>query len=290
MRFMLQKNRFKLFNIGLIFLLFANCLVSVSCQTKEERTTAVLKQCQAFLDQDNLQAATDCYGKAVLDNPESGGDISQAGKVAVFKKCVDYKHKKNFKNSIVCFEGFSELEPNMANNYFQIADSYYNYFQEDRKKNGKPDLELLERAEEAVKTGIKIKNEDAGAHSLYGQILSAKGNKENSLTEHQTATILSPKTHIFWIYYAMAQEDLGEDEEALKSCQQALTLKPDDPLTLSLIGKLYVKIGKQDEAIGTFEKLLKIQPDYDEEVTRKLNELKRLRDEKKPKAKAIGRP
>ncbi len=170
MRFMPQKNRFKLFNIGFIFLLFANCLISVYCQTKEDRTTVALKQCQTFLDQDNLQAATDCYSKAVLDNPESGGDIFQARKAAFFKKCVDYRHKKDFKNAIVCFEGFSELEPNKANNHFQIAGSYCNYFQEDTKKNGKPDSELLDRAEEAVKAGIKMKNEDTGAHSLYGQI------------------------------------------------------------------------------------------------------------------------
>lgn len=119
--------------------------------------------------------------------------------------------------------------------------------------------------------------------------MTDKGEKEISLIEHQTAIKLSPKTHIFRIYYAIVQEKFGENEVALKSCQQAPTLKHDDPLTLSLMGKLYVKIGKQDEANNTFEKLSKIQPDYDEEATKKLEELKRQREEKKPKAKAAGK-
>jgi len=290
MRFINRENNWlaKLLNSAFVFLLLGSCLLSVACQTKEQQTTAALKRCKDLLDKDQIADIGGCYSEAMKSNPDAAPEISKAGKTAIFKKCVDYREKSDFKNAIICFEGFTELEPNMANNYFQLANSYYRYFQEDAKATGKPDLELLDRAEEAIKTGLQIKFDDAPAHSLYGQIAADKNDKQNSLIEHQLAVKLSPKTVLFWIYYIIAQEKFGEDEEAINSCRQVLALKPDDPLATNLLGKLYVKVGKNDEAIEIFEKLLKIQPDYDEEVNRSLEQLKRLRDEKKPKAKAVG--
>ena len=291
MRFINRENNLsaKFFNVGFVFLLIGSCLLSVACQTKEQKTAAALQRCQELLDKGELQNIGDCYNAAIRADPDNAAEISKAGKTAFFKKCVDCKEKEDYQNAIICLEGFTELEPKMANSYFLLADSYYRYYQERAKATGKPDADFLDRAEDSIKTGLSIKPEDAAAHSLYGQISADKNDKTKSLMEHQMATAISPKTYIFWLYYLISQEKFGEDEEAIKSCRQALALKPDDPLVTNLLGKLYVKIGKNDEAIETFEKLLKFQPDYDEEVKRKLEELKRLRDEKKPKAKAVGR-
>lgn len=279
MRFTDQKNSWwaKSLSFTFGFLLFGGCLLTVSCQTKEQKVSAVLKRCQDLLDKGELANISGCYTDAMKANPEDAAEISKAGKTAIFLKCVDYKQKSDFKNAIVCFEGFTELEPNMANNYFQLAHSYYEYFKEDKKATGKPDLELLDRAENAVKKGLKINNEDAAAHSLYGQIAADKNDKQSSLVEHQWAVKLAPKTAVFWTFYTIAQEKFGADEEAIKSCRQALDLEPENPTALELLGKLYIKVGKTDEAIKTFEKLLKIEPG-DDETKQKLEDLKRQRD------------
>lgn len=278
MRFTNQRNSLqaKSFHFAFVFLLFGSCLLTVSCQTKEQKTAAALKRCQDLLDKGELANISGCYTNAMKANPGDAPEISKAGKTAIFLKCVDYKQKSDFKNAVICFEGFTELEPNMANNYFQLAHSYYEYFKEDRKTTGKPDLELLGRAEDAIKKGLKINNEDAAAHSLYGQIAADKNDKQSSLVEHQLAVKLSPKTVVFWTFYTIAQEKFGEDEEAIKSCRKVLDLEPENSTALELLGKLYVKVGKTDEAIETFEKLLKIEPG-DSETKQKLDDLKRQR-------------
>ncbi len=291
MRFTKRGNNLtaKSFNLALVLLITGGCLLSVACQSKEQKATTTLQRCQTLLDQDRLPDVVNCYHEAMQADPQNAPEISRTGKTAFFKKCVEYKQKSDYKTAIICLEGFTALEPQMANGYFLLADSYYRYFQEDRKARGQADKELLDRAENAVKNGLDIKSDDAGAHSLYGQILADDGKKQNALLEHQTAIKLSPQTYVFWIYFMIAQEKFGDDEEAIKSCYKALAIKSDDPMAYSFLGKLYVKVGKTDEAIETFEKLLKIQPDYDEEANKQLEELKRLRDEKKPKAKAVGR-
>ncbi len=297
MLFTNQQNKRRFFNIGLIFLLSGSCFLSVACQTKEQKSAATLKQCQSFLNKDDVSGASTCYAEAVAANPENGGEISKAGKIAVFDKCVEFKERKDYKNAIICFDGFIALEPEMANNYFQLADSYYEYFKVNAKATGQPDSELLDRAEEAIKTGLKIRPEDASAHSLYGQILMDKNDKQQSLKEHLTAVKLSPNTYIHWIFYLIAQERFDEDKGAIESCQKALSLQPDDPTATNLLGKLYEKTGKINEAIDTFEKLLKIQPDYDyDAVKKKLENLKKNKelDEQtknpKKKAKAVSVP
>lgn len=121
MRYTKHENKRQLLNFVLILLLFGSCLLTVACQTKEQKTTSILKKCQQILDSDNLSKATNCYAEAVLADPDNGGEISQTGKKAFFRKCVSYKEKKDYKNAIVCFDRFTALEPQMANSYFQLA-------------------------------------------------------------------------------------------------------------------------------------------------------------------------
>ena len=289
MLFINRQNKKRFFYLTLTFLLCGSCLLTVACQTKEQKAAAVLKKCQSFLDKDDVAGASTCYAEAVIADPENGGEISKAGKIAVFKKCVDFNERKDYKQAIICFDGFIALEPNKASNYFLLADSYYHYFKEGVKANGQRDIELLERAAEAMQAGLKLKPEDATAHSLYGQIMADKGDKQKSLSEHQTAVNLDPKADVLWIFYMFAQERFDENAGAIESCQKALALEPNDPTALNLLGKLYEKVGKRDEAIETFEKLLKIQPDYDD-VKGRLEKLLKQRDLEKqntpPKSKA----
>ena len=282
MRFTKRENNWsaKFFNVGFVFLLIGSSLLTASCQTKAQKTATALQRCQALLDKGELQNIGDCYNEAMRADPDNAPEISKAGKTAFFKKCVDYKEKKDYQNAIICFEGFTELEPKMANNYFQLANSYYQYYQERAKATGKPDADFLDKAEDAIKTGLKIKPDDATAHSVYGQILTEKGDKLNSLAEYQTATKLSPKTGIFWINLARAQEKIPLNERAIISYKQALNIDPNDKLALYFLGLLYERMGNLDNALESHEKILKIEPS-DEEIVQKVKELKERIDSNK---------
>lgn len=196
------------------------------------------------------------------------------------------KSAKYYERAIICFDGFTALEPQMANNYFQLADSYYQFYQEDAKTNGKPDLDLLNRAEKAVEAGLNIEQDDAAAHALKGEILKDKGELQESLKSYKKAVEIEPQTAIFWIKLGDAQVSLMQDNEAIESYNHALSIDPNDTLALYFLGLQYERMSRLKEAIETYEKIIKIEPS-NEEILQKLKKLKEQRDSnKQPKEKA----
>lgn len=216
--------------------------------------------------------------------------ITNTGEQAIFKKCVEYKDKKNVKNALICFEGAVGILPDKANVHFLLADAYFQY----DKTNGystSGDFDFLNRAEEALKKGLELDPKDAGAHSLYGEILGEKGAWQRAVMEYKTAIKLKPEADFYWVFLAIAQEKAGKTEEAIESYKRVLILTPDKTLALYHLGKLYEKIGLINEAIESFEKLNSIDPDYDD-TKQRIENLKIQREEqqkpKKPKSKAVG--
>ena len=288
-----ERNNHRLFNIGLLLCLFSSCLMSVACQTKEQKVTSALKQCQQFLDKDDLDAATKCYGEVVKASPDNAAEISKAGETAVFKKCVSYKEKKDYQKAIICFDGFTALEPKMANSYFQLADSYYQYYKEDAKANGRADSELLDKAEQAVKSGLNFKPDDATAFALEGEIFKEKRDYNNSLKSHKKAIKLDPKTGVFWIQLGDVQVLLMQDDEAIQSYKQAVDIDSNDTDALYFLGLQYERMNKLDDAIESYEKIIKLEPS-DEEILQKLKYLKEQNQHPKNKpmlkSKTAGSP
>lgn len=264
-----------------VVLILCNLTGSIACQTKEKDVDSILQKCQQSLDKDNLAGASACYQKAIVSNPKNAAQISKAGGDAVFKKCLAFKEKKDFKNSIICFEGLTELIPDSANVHFLLADSYYEY---DRDKNHR-DFDLLNRAEEALKRGLEINPKDAPAHSLYGEILKEKGDLRGAIAEHRKAVEIEPETGVFWAKLGLVQEKVNDIKGAIESYNKALKFKPDDTLMLYFLGNLYEKIGDKDKAIEMLNKLFEINPDYDKEAKEKLKTLKQQRETKQQNQK-----
>ena len=284
-----ERNKLRLLNLGLLFCLLGSCLMSAACQTKEQKVASILNKCQQLLDKDDLDAATKCYGAAVLANPESGGEISQAGKTAVFKKCLDYKHEKEFEKSIICLEGVAALQPDSANVNFQLADSYLQYYLQKIRINKYADKDFLDKADTLVKRSIEVDSDKGVFHETYGKILKEKSDLQRSLEEYQKATQLEPNDSLYWIDLALIQEKLGKNEEALNSYKQALIVEPNDTDALYFLGVLYEKMGRLGEAIEIIERQNKIEPP-NEETLQRLRGLKERQNgeilDTKPRQKA----
>lgn len=285
MRFTKPENKLFSLNIGLIFLLFGSSLISVSCQTKEQKVAAASKKCQQLLDKDDLDAATKCYGAAILTNPSSSGEISKAGEAAVFKKCNEFWLSKNFEKSIICYEGVKALNANNSNIWFPLAHSYYEYYKLLKDK----DVDLLNKAEEAVKIDLKMKPDDPKPHGLYGSILREYGDWAAAEKEYKELLKLDPKAGYFWVSLAYVQEKAGKHTEAIQSCEQSLKIDPNDIDALYVLGEIYSRIGETSKAVNTFERLLEIKPDY-EDTRQRLENLKKTPDKKpiKSRAKTAG--
>jgi len=271
----------------LLLLTLIACQSFVACQTKEQKATAAMRQCQQLLDKDEVLAAGDCYGTAIIANPASATEISKTGEEAVYKKCVELHDKRNYKQAVICFDAVTALKPDSWSVYFLLADSYYQY----NKISDNGTTDLLDRAEAAIKQGLELRPESAESHSLYGDILNLKGEVKKALSEYKQAIKIKPKEILFWIEQAIVQEKLGEDTEAINSYNQVLQLDSKQTIALYNSGLIYEKQGKTDEAIAAYEKLLQIKTEYDDAGQR----LKLLKDkrtiEKQSKSKSglVGR-
>lgn len=294
MRFTDNRNLIKLLNFCFALLIFGGCVTFTACQTKEQKIDSALQKCQAFLDKDNVDEAGNCYQQTIKNNPNDAARISKAGEDAVFKKCLEFKDRKDFKSAIICLEGVVGLKPNSANVHFLLADSYFQY---DKVKgySTSGDFEILERAELTINEGLKIKPEDAAAHGLYGEILEKRGALQKALLEYEQATKLDPKVPVYWVKSGLLQEKLNDSSGALESYKKAVSIDPNDTDALYFLAAFYEKNGKVEEAIETINKQIKIEP-TDKETLEKLEMLKqKLKAEqlnqkaKQSKTKAAGK-
>jgi tetratricopeptide (TPR) repeat protein len=260
--------------------------LTAACQDKQKSVDSIVRECQVFLDGDNLEGASSCYRKALLANPQQAQEISKTASSAIFKKCVEFKNKKNYEKSIICFESVSELMPNSANVQFNLADSYYEYYEQ----RNYSDSEILNRAEEAVEKGLSIKNDDIAANSLYARILRESGKLKEALEQHKKLVKFDPKSSLFWTGLGLTQQKLNQNNEAVKSFEEALNLNPNNTETLFFLGVSYENISENKKAIDVFEKLLNIDPNYDEVEKRlkTLREKRELEKSKKAKSKIAG--
>ena len=264
----------EIFKFFLTVLFLCNLASFAACQSRQEKLETSLKQCQTLLDKDDLAAAFKCYYETGKANPEADELISRTGEEAVFKKCVAYKGKEDFKNAIICFEGYTGIQPQSAHGFFQLANSYKEYDRQETAEVGRRDTELLDKAETAILKGLKIKEKDAPAHILYAEILSEKNESAKAVEEYRKAVEIESNNYGSWLFKAIAEEKAGKDAEAIQSYQKAITLEPNKPLTFYNLGKLYERTGKIERAIETYEKLLKIDPDFDDTKER-LSRLKK---------------
>jgi len=272
----------------LLLIVFLDCPAFVACQTRRESVAASLKQCQQLLDKDDVIAANECFGKAIVANPQSAAEISKAAENSILDKCVELlEKKKNHEQAIVCFEGLSVLLPDKSSVFIYLAESYYKY---NKAIDNKTD-ESLASAEEAIKKAIRLRPESAIAHETYGRILEQKGDLQGALKGHQEAVKLQPKDNLYLMGLAMIQDKMGNTNEAIASYQQALKIESNYELALYFLGNLYAKTGETDKAIETLDKLFELVPNYDEKTKQTLKSLKEKRDlekTKKSKTKAAG--
>lgn len=274
----------KIFEIFLLFFITVCSGNLAACQSKLVDAVSILLPCQELIDKNDLIAAGKCYEGKLAANSEQSDQIEEIFSQSFFKKCVEFKEKENFGQAIVCFEGVSVIKPDSANTWFLLARSYYEY----NKTKRADDLELLGRAEEAIKICLKINPTDADAHYTYGRILQQKSNWREAIAKYRQAIELQPKTFFYWIELAFAQEYLGETSSALISYYQALQLNPENESALYNSAKLYEKTGNKDQAIENYEKLLKIRAEYDD-ARERLEKLKEKKAEPKQKTKIQGR-
>ncbi len=104
--------------------------------------------------------------------------------------------------------------------------------------------------------------DDAGLHLQLGRVLAAKGNKDDAITEIQSALKASPGD-------TEAQHDLadlfvqsGKFDEAAKIYYDLATKQPNDPELHKSLGEMLMKQKRFPEAQEEFFTAVKLKPDF----------------------------
>ncbi len=275
MLFTVRNNYLTRLNIFLLPLIVASSFLSISCQTQENNVESIVKKCQVYIDKDDLQETSNCLADAINKNPQIADQINIAGKKSVYGKCNYYSYdKQDYEKAIICYEGFSELEPNMAANYFQLARSYLSLYKQNYKLSGIKDKDLLIKAGDRWRKGLEIKQDDPTSYALYGDILKEEGQLGEALKAYKKSVEIDSDNGVLWVKLGIFQQELLQNEDALESFKKAVNIDENDTSALYFLGFQYEKIGKINEAIETYEKLMKLDHS-DEDVLPRLENLRK---------------
>ncbi|MGK7893742.1 MAG: tetratricopeptide repeat protein, partial [Xenococcus sp. (in: cyanobacteria)] len=93
-----------------------------------------------------------------------------------------------------------------------------------------------------------------------GNILEVNEEYEKALYAHDQAISIKPDDPIFWYNRGVQLSNLGRSEEAIASYDKALAIKPDNDSAWYNRGIALGNLGRYEEAIASYERVVEIQP------------------------------
>jgi protein O-GlcNAc transferase len=138
-----------------------------------------------------------------------------------------------------------------------------------------------EEAADLLGRSVAANPGDAGAHSNYGNVLSALQRFKDALDSYERALKLKPDYAEAYNNRGLILQKLKRFEDALDSYARALQLRPDHAGAYNNRGLTLQELKRFDDALDSYERALKLKPDYAEAYYNRgvaLQELKRFDD------------
>jgi len=120
-------------------------------------------------------------------------------------------------------------------------------------------------AEQAAQAAVRIDGEDAWAHHALGGVHLIRRRFDDALAATEHALQLNPSFSHAQNYYAAALGFSGRWEEATEAAKRALRLSPRDPFLALIYGSAsfaYYIGGEYEEAIRTAQTAVRLRPDF----------------------------
>jgi tetratricopeptide (TPR) repeat protein len=122
-------------------------------------------------------------------------------------------------------------------------------------------LAMAGRTEEAVQAGQEgsvSPLEKARMHFSMGNGLDQQGKYEEAIKEYQEAVRLDEKNRYAWRGLGLALAADGKPQDAVDALEKAKGLKPDDQVTLLVLGDLYLtEIENLEKALENYKGYVK---------------------------------
>jgi tetratricopeptide (TPR) repeat protein len=120
-----------------------------------------------------------------------------------------------------------------------------------------------DKAKESCQRALKLSAGSflrAQGHCLLGQILCKEGHLKEGVAEYEACLRLTPTSGLAHFSMGLAQEALGDTDQAVTHLAEAARLGPDNPETHYQLTRVLVAHGKTDKAIRHYVELLETRP------------------------------
>ena len=120
------------------------------------------------------------------------------------------------------------------------------------------------QGEELIGKALRLRHDDAGAHSNLGAALRALRRHEEALASYDRAIALRPDLATAYSNRGLVLLDLQRHVEALASFDRAIALKPDHAEAYYNRGNVLAGLRRHEEALASFDRAITLKPNFAE--------------------------
>jgi tetratricopeptide (TPR) repeat protein len=226
---------------------------------------------RAFSGASLLVGAMLAYGSLASIGCAKVGEIKAK---KAFKAANQAYQAQDYKKAAALYEEAVGADPELAQAYFYLGNSYDNLYKPSKK--GEPDNDALlskavdnyQKAAEKLSSSSEPANKKLGTLSLQYLVASYGPDKLNDPAKAepvvQKMIQLEPGEPANYFALAKIYEDAGAYEEAEKVLQMAKQAKPSDPTVYMTLAGYYNRQGRFDKTIEALEERAQKEPNNPE--------------------------
>jgi len=232
----------------------------MACNTAEK---------SGFNDPDNYLLMGDLY-LIIRQYNKSLEYLNKALKLAPFEpkiyflKGMLFWEQNDTTKAVSNWQTSIEQDASFGDGYAKLASHYIN-------------LKKFDLAEQYLRSGLRLKPNDAFLHYDMGVFLTFKGYSDSAASAYEQALVLKPDLSVAQTNLGLIRFNQRRYTESRSLLEKALPTDPKNPAILYPLALSYQYTGMLDNAIAELDKVIKLNRDYVKEAGLALEKTRKLK-------------
>jgi eukaryotic-like serine/threonine-protein kinase len=167
----------------------------------------------------------------------------------------EFQKPENIDSAITVFSKALELDPNYAQAYSGLGESYWQKYELSHERS------YVERATAACETAVRLESSLAEGYVCLGTVFKGTGQYEMAGNAFAKASVLDPTNDDALVGSAGVFQILGKPEHAEDIYQRAIAIRPEYWRNYNLLGGFYANQAQYSKAEEMFDKVVSLAPD-----------------------------
>lgn len=181
-----------------------------------------------------------------------------------YKKGVLFWEKGDTTKALSSWQTAIEQDPTFGDGFARLAAYYMSANQ-------------FQTAEQYLRSGLRLKPNDAFLHYNMGVFLNFKGFKDSAITAYRQALALDGKLYPAQENLGFLLANKGELEEAVGLLESALPSDPKNPTLHYVLAKAYLSLKQLDKASEHFNTVLRLDKEWVKDAKSALDRIPKLK-------------